>query len=306
MVYNYTQAAAAQTVAVGVKYYWQRGFPADSKWVTYKSDAANAVNLEAIVATSGFTLIDTSVQTPGILNATITAISAAAIPVVSAVAHGLVAGDVVRLINVASAQQLGGMDFTVGNNAPGANVFSLDYMAQIVAGVAGSFRKIDFNPIFYPRRRYITKITAATNAVVTLSVTHGYKIGQIVRMVVPAAFGMIEMDGIAATIIDIDTTATTGNTITLDVNSAAFTPFVFPLTADVPFTFAETVPVGQDTAESLANDVDILSGATVNRAVLGIKLAGGAGNPAGAEDDVIFWVAGKSFSANTIQAVASI
>lgn len=305
MVYNVTQADAAQTTALGVKYYWQRGFPASSQWVTYKSNAANAANLEEYMeGTGGFTLIDSSSQTPGTLTATITAISNAAIPVVSALASNLAAGTVVRLVDVAGAQQLGGMDFTVGHNTLTANTFSLDYMAQIVAGTTGSFRVIPFDPIFYPRRRFITKITRAASAVVTMSVTHGYKVGQAVRFIVPAKYGMIEMNGLLGTITAIDTTVTTGNSITVNIDSSAFTAFTFPLTAEVPFTFAEVVPVGENTASALSAGVDILTDATINQSIIGMKLDGGASLPAGEASDIIYWVAGKSFSANAIVPVS--
>lgn len=300
-VYNITVGAASQTTAVGVKYYWQRGFPSAAKWTTFKSNAANAANLEQYITSAGFTLVDSSVQTPGVLNATITAISNASIPVVSnSGTNGLSAGDVVRLINVAGGQQLGGFDFTVGYNTLTSGTFSLDYMSQIVAATTGSWRKISFDPLFYPRRRFITKISQAAQAVVTLSVTHGYKVGQEVRMVVPAAYGMVEMDGILATIVAINTTTTSGNTITINVDSSAFTAFAWPLTAAVPFTAAETVPVGEDTGFALSAGVDILTDATLNTGYIGMILTGGINNPGGAASDVLYWVAGKSFSVDNL------
>lgn len=300
MVYNLTQANGAQTTAVGVKYYWQRGMPAGAKWVTFASSPANANNLEQYITTNGFTVFDSSVQTPGALNATITAISAAAIPVVTNTGtNGLVAGDVVRLINVTGAQQLGGFDFTVGYNTLSATTFSLDYMSQIVAGTTGSWRRIAFNPIFYPRRRFITNITRASAAVVTTSVTHGYTVGQQVRFVVPAAYGMTQINGLTGNIIATNT-STTVNSFTVDINSSAFTAFAFPLTATVPFTAAEVIPVGEDTSTALAAGVDILADATINTGRLGITLAGGANNPGGAAADNIMWVAGKSFSADDV------
>ena len=164
------------------------------------------------------------------------------------------------------------------------------------AGTTGSWRKINFNPLFYPRRRAITKVTQASSAVVTLSVTHGFKVGQEVRFKVPAAYGMTELDGLKGTITAIDTTVTSGNTVTVDIDSSAFTAFAFPATAAVPFDAAELIPVGQDTAESLDAGVDILSGATNNTGYIGMKLVGGASNPGGATSDVMYWVAGKSFS----------
>ena len=297
MVYNTTQAAAGQTTAVGVKYYWQRGFPAGAKWTTFKSNAANAANLDQYIATNGFTLVDSSTNPLGTLNATITAISNAAIPVVSnGGTNGLSAGNIVRLTNCAGGAQLGGMDFTVGYNTLTGGTFSLDYMPQIVAATTGDWRKINYSPIFYPRRRYITKITAAASAVVTMSVTHGYQIGQTVRFVVPAAFGMVEMNGLLGTITAIDTTTTTGNSITVNIDSTAFTAFAFPLTAASPFTFAEVIPVGEDTAAALSAGVDILTDSTINTGYIGMVLTGGASCPGGAASDVIYWTAGKSFS----------
>jgi len=296
-VYNVTQAAAGQTTAVGVKYKWLRGFPAAAKWSTFKSNAANAANLEQYITSNGFTLVDSSLQTPGALNATITAISNAAIPVVSnSGSNGLAAGDVVRLFDVASAQQVGGFDFTVGYNTLSTGTFSLDYMSQMIAGTTGSWRKINFNPLFYPRRRFITKITKAASAVVTMSVTHGYKVGQLIRLIVPAAYGMIEMDGLQATITAIDTTTTTGNSITVNIDSSAFTTFAWPLSAAVPFSAAEVVPVGEDSAQALSSGVDTLSGATINTGYIGMILQGGVNCPGGATSDVVYWVAGKSFS----------
>ena len=305
MVYNTTIGAANQTTAVATKFYWQRGFADGAKWSTFKSNAAAAANLEQYITSNGFSLIDTSTGLLGTLNATTTAISAAAIPVATfSGISGLSAGDVVRIINTVGAQQLGGFDFTVGHNTltqtsgPDAGTFSLDYMSQIVAGTTGSWRKVNYDPLFYPRRRYVTKITAASSAVVTLSVKHGYTVGQKVRFIVPAAFGMIEMDGLQGTITAVDTTVTSGNTVTVNIDSSAFTAFAWPLTAAVPFSAAEMVPVGEDTAQALSSAVDILGDATNNTGYIGMKLVGGAGNPGGASSDAMYWVAGKSFSVN--------
>lgn len=301
-IYNYTVAAGAQTTAVGVEYYWQRGMSIDTGIEYKKSNAANAANLTAALASGGFTLIDSSVQTPGALNngsTGISAVSNATPPVVTVGSTaGMSAGNVVRVFNITNGQQVGGMDFTVGYNTFSGTTFSLDYIATLggAVGAAGSFRVIPFDPIFYPRRRYITKVTKAASAVITMSVTHGYKVGQQVRFVVPAAFGMTELNGLTGSITAIDTTTTTGNSITVDIDSSSFTTFAFPATTAVPITFAEVIPVGENTATALAAGVDILSGATINTAYIGMKLAAGANSPAGSASDVIYWKAGKSFS----------
>lgn len=295
-IYNYTQMATQQGTGRGVEFYWQRGMSVDTGIEYKKTNSTDALN-GVTLASGGFTLVDSSLSPNGALNATVTAISNAAIPVVSnSGTNGLVAGDVVRIVNVAGAQQLGGFDFTVGYNTLTTGTFSLDYMSQIVAGTTGSWMKIKWDPLYYPRRRFITKITQVASAVVTMSVTHGYKVGQLVRFVVPAAYGMVEMDGLQGTITAINTTTTSGNSITVNIDSTAFTTFAWPLTAVNPFTAAEVVPVGEDTAQALSSAVDILSDATINEGYLGMILAAGAQSPAGSTSDVIYWVAGKSFS----------
>lgn len=289
-VINYTVADDdTQTTAIGVQYYWQRGMAADTGIEYKKSNAANAAQLTTALASGGFTLLDTSVQTPGALTSTITAISNAAIPVVTnSGTNGLSAGDVVRIIDVTGAQQLGGMDFTVGINTLSTTTFSLDYMAQIVAGTSGSWRKINFDPQFYPRRRFITGITAASSAVITLSVTHGFTAGQAVRINVPSDYAMTEIDGLIGNITAV---STANNTITVDIDSSAFTAFSFPLTAGVPFTQATVVPVGETANSTYANTLD---DATDNQSFIGMRLAAGTDSPAGANGDVVYWRAGKA------------
>ncbi len=293
-ILNYTIADADQTTAIGVKYYWQRGMVVDTGIEYKKSNAANAANLIDAMASGGFTLLDTSGSPLDSVNSTTTAISNAAIPVVTnSGINGLVAGDVVRIINTTLAQQLGGFDFTVGHNTLTDTTFSLDYMSQIVAGTAGSWRKINFQPQFYPRRRFITGMTAASNMVITMSVTHGFTVGQAVRLIVPAGYGMVEANTLIGNITAIDTTVTTGNTITVDIDSSAFTAFAFPVTADVPFTPALVIPVGETANEASAN---LLDDATDNVSFIGMQLAAGVDSPAGVVSDQIYWKAGKSFS----------
>jgi len=298
-VYNVTQANGIQTTGYAVKFYWQNGFSSDAAWKTFVFNDANVQNSEIFISSVGFTYVDSSAVQNGVILNTITAISNASIPVVTnSGTNGLVPGSVVRLFNVAGAQQLGAMDFTVGYNTLSSTTFSLDYMPQIAAGTTGSFQQINWNPAFYPARRYITQITQAAQAVVTLSVTHQYQVGQLVRVVVPAAFGMVQMNNLQGTIVAVNT-STTGsgsNSITLDINSSAFSAFVFPLSSAAPFTSAEIVPIGEDTGFALSANQNILSDATVDTGYIGMILAGGANGPAGVADDLIFWRAGKAFS----------
>jgi len=297
-VFNYTSIANPANSA-GYEWYWQRGMAAGTGIRKAFTAAQPAVTIAAM-ASNGFTLVDSSGNPTGAVNngsTIITAISNAAVPVVTCGATaGMPAGSVVRLYNLTGGRQLEGVDFTVGYNTLGGTTMSLDYMAQIVASTNGYFRQLKFDPLFYPRRRTISKVTLASSAVITMTVTHGYKVGHLVRLSVPAAFGMVEMDGLLGTITAIDTITTTGNSITVNIDSSAFTAFAWPLTAAPYTTPAEVIPVGEDTAQALTSGVDILTDATINTGYIGISLGAGATAPAGQANDVIYWTAGKSFN----------
>lgn len=252
-----------------------------------------------IAAGAGFFVQDTSDQQPNAAVA-LTAISNAAVPVVATGnTAGLFTGDTVRIYNTTGGLQLGGIDFTIGNIVANTS-FELLYMSQIVAATNGTFRKIPFNPIYYPRVRTITNITAQAGtgyAVVTLSVTHGYNVGQKVRFIIPTvtavAFGMTELNDIVGSIVEV---STANNTITVNVDVSAMTAFAFPLTADGDFTPAQIIPAGMDTAVALDAGVSIHSDASRNEAKIGVLLMAGPLSPAGEANDVIEWRAFQSFS----------
>lgn len=300
-VYNTTQMATGQTTAVGVQYYWQRGFPAGAMIAYYKSNAANAANLTQYLTTGGFILINNTSNIPGPLVA-LTSITNATPPVVATGSTAnLSNGAIVRLFNVTGAQQLGGLDFTIGAVTTNTS-FTLAYMRAIVAATTGNYRLIPFNPYFYPPTRVISKISLATQAIVTLTVTHAFTVGQVIRFVIPTvtsvAYGMTQLNGVQATIVAIGQADVDGitNTITVNVDTTAFTAFAWPLTADPVHTPAQVVPVGENSAQAIASGSDFIGDSEVNKGFIGITLVGGAGSPGGAASDVIYWVAGKSFS----------
>lgn len=300
-VYNLSEIGEAQIAALAVEFYWQQGFvPGDA--IAYLKAGAGVQGANLIDVYGGvMTYVDSTLAVAGVINSTVTAVSAAAIPVVTNTGvNGLLPGDIVRMLAVTDADEIGGLDFTVGNNTLTNTTFSLDYMSQIVAGTDGSWMKIAYDALYYPRSRYITQITRAQFAVVTLSVTHGYKVGQLVRMMVPASFGMDQMNGLQATILAVDTTVTTGNTITLDIDSSSFSAFTFPITLEAPFTPAQVIPMGENTAIALAAGVNTLSDSTYNTGFIGMILTGGEGFPAGEDGDSIFWQAGTAFSNDTL------
>jgi hypothetical protein len=292
-------AAGADT---GAEFRWALGDVQGRGTIYNKTTTTNALTVGQIAANSGFFLQNTTSNIPGAPVA-LTAISNATPPLVSTGnTAGLIANEsVVRIYNTIGAQQLGGMDFTVGTIVANTS-FTLAYADNIVAATNGTYRIIPYNPYWYPSTRMITKITQATQAIVTLAVTNIYTIGQRITFVIPTitatAYGMTELNGVTATIVAVGEADADGitNTITVDVDTTSFTPFAFPLTTDYPVGRAVIVPAGMNTAEANAQNVNPFKDSQINQASIGMLLMAGTGSPAGVNNDVITWVAGKSYN----------
>lgn len=317
-VYNQTQLVAAGGGQL-VQAYWQRPIPLSAAApinIQYtKTAVTGALVPAAFAANAGLFLYDSSLVIPG-ANVLYTDISGATPPVVTSNdIRGLANGDIIRMQSGVGAQQVGGIDYTIGALTPGGGntgTFTLAYADGIAAaaapGATAFYRRITYNPYFYPRNRTITKIISdpanSLQAIVTLSVTNDFTVGQKIRFVLPKVgnsavyFGMTELNAVEATIVAIGDADADGvtNTITVDVDVSAFTAFAWPLTTSGRFTPPQVVPVGANTAEALNLNVDILDDSTINLATFGMRLTAGANGPAGVADDVIFWVAGKSFN----------
>lgn len=312
-VYDYTTANTS-VADEAYAWYWQLGMPTNIR--SYHHTGGSLAAFEAQGAAGDFVLYDSSIidTTATVAFTDITNAAPGVVTSGATAAVGLQNGDIVRLYNIVGGQQLGGIDFTV--SAVGANAFTLRDMAAIVAvpapGATAVWRKIPYDAYFYPVHRYISKVRAwptdLTKTQITMTVTHGYQIGQKVRFVVPAAYGMTGLNGLQATIIQINVTDNTAstNTIVVDLDCNAFAAFAFPVTAAVPFSPAMVVPIGMDTAEALYPapmvpiilPQDILSDATKNIASIGMILRGGATptfGPGGKNNDVMYWMAGTSF-----------
>jgi len=294
-VYNLTQADAANN-GYGFEYYWQRGMTDGRGMLWYHPAGDQTVAVDQIAAGGGFFYVDSSDTDPDaaiILNGAFA--TNATQPVVSTGnTAGLATGSIVRLSGTTAAESLSGWDFEIDTVIANTS-FRMRYAmanAPGAAATAGYYRRVPFDPIFYPRWRNIVNITQANPAVITTSVQHGYTVGQKIRISLPDAnFGMTEINGLRATV-----TAVTASTITTDIDASAFTAFAFALPATVPFTMPSVVPVGMDTGVALSGAVDLLADAKYNTAYIGMQLKGGTVGPAGNNNDEVYWVAGKSFS----------
>lgn len=258
---NVMQATGTSSMAAG------------SGFVTAKTNGAATLGTTTSLAANGggFTFVTDSASSSLGASLTVTSTTNAAPPVVSlASTAGLSNGDVVRYVNSTGQLNISGMDFTI-NTLVANTSLNLQFMvAPGGAGTGGAVRRVPFDPRFYPPYRYITAISLATSAVITLSVTHLYTVGQQVRIIVPTVFGMTQMNNLLATITAI---STTNNTITVNIDSSAFTAFAFPTSAVAALgvSFAIVVPVGEAAVNSVAQPFgNLLDDATVNTSFNGV------------------------------------
>ena len=294
-MFNLTDMGTAATTSVmtaeGTSY-----MPAASAYYSVGS-GASSIATPMFTATGGLTFILDSAGQPISAQLTGQTLSSAAPGVVGSTNTGaLQNGDIVRIYNATNSQQISGMDFTVG--AVSANTsFTLAYLAtnQTNLGTATTlnYRILPFDARYYPRRRFITRVAsvAGGKSLLTLSVTHGYTVGQAIRIYVPENFGTGANPfvtgpigsgintigkGITATITAIGTADTNSftNTITVNVDSSAFT-WLWPTSAtfaagsQVPFV----EPVGMAAINTVALPVgNLLDDATRNTSFNGVKI----------------------------------
>lgn len=247
--------------------------PAGSAYLNLKTNGAATLQLESMITVDGFTFVaDSGALSPSAPIA-VTGVTNAAPPVAAtASTAGLANGDIVRLSNTTGALNLGGIDFTIGSLVANTS-FELAYMvAPGAAAVAGFWRRIPFDARYYPRNRVITSISQAASAVIVMSVTHGFTVGQKVRINVPKECGMVEMNGLLGTITAINTAT---NSITVDINSSGFSAFTFPTSAQAAagVSYAQVVPVGEAATAPFGNNLD---DATFNTSFSGVIIGSGA------------------------------
>lgn len=141
-------------------------------------------------------------------------------------------GSVVRLDNTTAMLQASGFDIEVTAVTSNTNItLNMDTQNFANAATAGNARLI-IPGRFFPRHRFIVPlagavgITQATSAVVSVSVTHDFSLGESVSFRVPTAYGMSEMNNLSGTVTAVGT-----YTITVNIDSSGFTAFLPPTSA---------------------------------------------------------------------------
>ena len=96
---------------------------------------------------------------------------------------------------------------------------------------------------FQPRRRLISAVTNAAQAVVTTTEDHGYSVAQVVRLLVPEIYGMT-VEYAKATVVAVPA----DDQFTVDLDTSALSAFVEPAVpyttaSDPSFTQAQVTPI---------------------------------------------------------------
>lgn len=319
--WNITQMPLDPATAVVVQAEWfgaKFGFGATAandgiRWK--KSTSSNAIVIDTFAtstASNGFTYVNTAPTVePQAANA-ITAISAAN-PAVVTQTNTYSNGDIIRIYGTTGDLTIGGMDFQISSaSSSGYTLLGLANIAGngLAAATAGFTRRVGntfLAPLAVnPETMYITNISQATLAVVSTSVDPSlyYSLGMEIHFSVPSSYGMKEINQLTGTIVGVNTVAATGNigayNLTVNINSSAFTAFAFPLSASSPTAagFATFAPAGASTQQNpitgvfTGYDFNLQPFRTAQFTPYMI-LSGGAQSPAGANLDVVNWLAYK-------------
>ncbi len=274
-----------------------------------------------VMAINGFSLFDSSVYSQG-ATFSITGFTTNAGPPVTTVFttstnHGFQVGDNVRIVNMTSAPQLGGLVMTV-TATNGTNQFTTLLDSTNALTSVGSVYKVgnaaNINTsLYYPQNRVIAQITQANPMVVTTLVQQNYQIGDVVRFAIPTAYGMQQLNSstnglpLQFTVSAVNNAVGTQTVTFANTDSSAYTAFVSLLAAQYPQSLPVMIPQGEGNTNNLIGitptplpyaNQDILGFATQNLGHRGVLIGAGDGTNSasvggiiGATVDAWYWEA---------------
>lgn len=258
-----------------------------------------ANNVSPNTTSNGFTYVNSAPVVEAQAANAITSITAAS-PGVVTQTNTYSDGDIIQFYGTTGMLQISGMNFQISSSSGSAyTLIGLRAAGFAAAATAGFTRRISKYAAVDPQFLYVTEITKASQAVVRTSVdpTAYYVVGMKVKFTVPASFGMTQINQLTGTITAL---SAANYTMTVDIDSTAFTTFAFPTSASSPTSalFATVAPAGVKTAKDPITLVETGYNFQYQAFHTGeftpyMYLAGGAQSPAGAAADQINWLAYK-------------
>ncbi len=307
-VVNMTQLPLAPATPVVVVSEWFGpkfgvGASAANDGIRWKKSANTSVmNLDTFAtstASNGFTYVTSAPVVEAQSANPITAITAAS-PGVVTQTNTYSNGDILQFYSTTGMLQLGGMNFQISSaSGSGYTLIGLRAAGFAAPGTAGYTRRVSKFAAVEPQFLYITEITQATQAVVRTSVdpSQYYVVGMKIHFSIPYSFGMYQMNQLTGTIVAV---SAANYTVTVDIDSSAFSAFAFPASASSPTAqlFATFAPAGASTQFNPVTQVQTGYDFQFQPFRTGeftpyMFLSGGAQSPAGAASDVINWMAYK-------------
>jgi hypothetical protein len=299
--WNITQLSAANpnTVTNGQWFGSRFGAGASPAGQGIKTVKTTAMLDSDFAAGTGFTYVTSSPVVEAQAANAITAITAAS-PAVVSQTNTYSENDIVYLYGTTGMLQIAGMPFQISTvTGAGYTLIGLRAAGFAAPGTAGFTRRISkFNAV-EPEYLFITEITQATQAVVRTSVdpTDHYVVGMKIRFSIPYSFGMTQMNGLTGKIVAV---SSANYTMTVDIDSTAFTAFAFPASTASPTAqlFATLAPAGASTQFDPVTLVQTgydfqKQPFRTGQFVPYMFLTGGAQSPAGASGDIINWMSYK-------------
>lgn len=245
---------------------------------------------------NGFSLYDSSICTQGATFSILSFVPGTTTVFTTSANHGYQVGDTVRIVNMTSAPQLGGLIMTV-TATNGTNTFTtlLDSTNALTSVGSvykiGNFAVMDCS-LYYPQNRVIAAITLANPMVVTTLVQQNYQIGDVVRFQIPVAYGMQQLvstsNGLPLqfTVSAVNNAVGTQTVTFANVDSTAYTAFVSLLAAQYPQSLPVMIPQGEGNTNQLNGVIpsplpyanqNILGFATQNLGSRGVLIGAGDG-----------------------------
>ena len=270
-----------------------------------------------VMANNGFTLFNSATYQQG-ATVTISSFSTGSTTTfTTSTNHGYQVGDNVRIVNLTSAPQMGGLVMTV-TATNGSNTFTTLFDSTNAVTSTGSVYKvgnvaIQNGALYYPQNRAIASVSLANPMVVKTLVAQNYQIGDVVRFAIPTAFGMQQLNSttnglpLQFTVSAVNNAVGTQSVTFANTDSTAFTAFAWAAAASYPYGLPVMIPQGEGNTNQLNGitpsplpygNQDILGFATQNQSSKGILIGAGDGTNTvsgggiiGATVDAWYWEA---------------
>lgn len=299
---NLTKMALASTTGCVRGEWYGGGLTANNDGLKWSKSSGDAISIESFAngSANGFTYV-TGFPPPqaALTGTTITNAN----PAVASVTNTYSEGDTVVIYNAVGMQQISGMTFTISSvSGSGFTLLGLNASGFSAGATSFQVRRVNqFTPV-EPSFLFVTAVTQAVQAQVTVSQANSVYLGQKLEFTVPASFGMVQLNNFyqPQNLPVVVTSIVDAYNFTINLNTTNYTAFAFPASSGSPTTqlFATIAPAGQSTQFNPITGVQ--TGYNFNQIpfhtgifIPYMYLPTGVNSPAGQANETIVWQAYK-------------